>query len=302
LNNTQLCKLEECNPENIKLLKRYEMIMKNKQATARSIEAFVKFDIPIFLRFIKDKHVADVTSKDIEEFFFYCQSERNNGSEALSRKYTSLNSFYNQLIRKDYIDCKNILLKVDKPKVRKKPRGYLKPEEIKAMIDYAKSINDLRSLSIIELMYSSGCRISEIFQLNRDSINYTELKFTVLGKGDRIRTCVLSKSASDAILAYLDTRDDNLEPLFISREHNRLSRSAMRNSVKKIAKGAGIERNVFCHLLRHSIATNSIKAGVKLQDIKLLLGHSSISSTEIYAKQNILEVRNEFNKVYDQVQ
>jgi len=302
LNNTQLCRLEECNPENLLLLKKYEMIMQNKQATKRSIEAFVKFDIPLFLRFIKDKHVADVTSKDIEEFFFYCQTERNNGAEALCRKYTSLNSFYTQLIRKEYINCPNVMMKVDKPKIRRKPRGYLKPEEIKAMIDYAKKIDDKRSLALILLFYSSGCRLSEIYQLNRDSINYDELKFSVLGKGDRIRTCVLSQNAKDAILEYLATRDDNLEPLFISREHNRLSRSAIRRSIKKIAKRAGIERNVFVHTLRHSVATNSIKAGIKLQDIKLLLGHASIASTEIYAKQNILEVRDEFNKVYEQVQ
>lgn len=302
MNETKLCKLEECNLDNLKLLERYRAIMINKGSTQRSIDAFCDQDLSLLLRYLGNKSLNDITHMDIENFLYYCQIERKNGSEALNRKYTSMNSFFTQLIKRDLLQIKNPLDKIDRPKVVKKPRGYLNPEEIKKMVDYAKSIEDIRSLTLIELMYSSGCRISEIYQLNRDSLNFNELSFKVLGKGNKIRDCIFSEDAKVAIQEYLKTRDDDLEPLFISREHNRLSRSAMRISIKKIAKGAGIKKNVFCHLLRHSIATNSVKSGISLHSIQMLLGHSSINSTQIYAKSHLFDVRNQFNKVYDQVQ
>src|SRR5690554_6237018 len=94
------------------------MIMRNKGATEESIKAMCKIDVSLFLRFIKDKKLSDVTNRDVEDFLFYCQDERKNQPQATNRKYISLNVFFKQLIRKDYLDMKNPLDKVDKAKER----------------------------------------------------------------------------------------------------------------------------------------------------------------------------------------
>ncbi len=101
---TELCKLNECNPENLKLLKTFEMILVSNGKTQRSIEAFCKDELPLFFRFIKNKAIQDVTHHDISDFLYYCLKERKNGAQALNRKRTALNSFFTHLIKKDQFD------------------------------------------------------------------------------------------------------------------------------------------------------------------------------------------------------
>lgn len=288
---TTLFELKECNKENIKLLDRYKMLCKNKGLTYMSIKAICEIDIPLFLRFIGEKLLKEITHHDLEDFLFYCQNERNNGSAALGRKQTSLNSFFTTLIRKEYLDFKNPMDKIDKIKVRKKVRGHMTIEEIRQMLDYTDSINDLRSGALISLLFSSGCRLTEIYQLDKKTMNFESLQFKVLGKGDKERICIFSDEAKTRILKYIDSRTDLLDYLFVSREHNRLSKKGIEESVKSIAIKAGIEQNVFPHLYRHSTAMALLEANIPLEKIQLVLGHSNISSTQIYAHGNIQDVQ-----------
>lgn len=300
MSNTQLCKLEECNSENLKLLKRYEMIMRNKGCTEASIRGFCHDDIPLFLRYIKDKHLSEVTNRDIEDFIYYCQTERKNGSEAINRKYTSLNSLYKQLIRKEYLDCRNPMDKVDRAKVRRKMRDPLTFEEIEKIFKYIDEHNELRAGALYSLFYSSGCRLSEIWQLNRTSLDFQKKTFIVVGKGLKERKCIFSEDAKQRILKYLDSRDDNLEALFVSREHNRLSKSALRREMKKIAILAGVTSNVFPHKIRHTSGDHARKNKIPIEDIQVLLGHSSPAVTaNIYARGNLEEVRGQFDDVFN---
>lgn len=256
-----------------------------------SIKAICEIDIPLFLRFIGEKLLKEITHHDLEDFLFYCQNERNNGSAALGRKQTSLNSFFTTLIRKEYLDFKNPMDKIDKIKVRKKVRGHMTIEEIRQMLDYTDSINDLRSGALISLLFSSGCRLTEIYQLDKKTMNFESLQFKVLGKGDKERICIFSDEAKTRILKYIDSRTDLLDYLFVSREHNRLSKKGIEESVKSIAIKAGIEQNVFPHLYRHSTAMALLEANIPLEKIQLVLGHSNISSTQIYAHGNIQDVQ-----------
>lgn len=279
------------NKHNEQLLRRYEMICKNKGLTSASIDAIIKVDLPLFLNFIGNKNVEDVTHIDIENFFDYCINERHNGEASLNRKYASINRFYETMIKKEYIQCKNPMDKVDKIKMRKRVRGYLTIEEIRQIFDYIDKIGDLRAGAIFSLFFSSGIRLSELYRLNRDSLDFEHCRFKVLGKGQKERVCIFSEDTKDRILKYLETRKDDNPALFISREGNRLSKKAIQNLVKRIAKEAGTKKNVFPHLLRHSLAMWLLKNNIPLDRIQLVLGHSNISTTQVYAYSNIDDIQ-----------
>lgn len=274
------------------------MNCKSKGLTKESLKA-IKIDLTVFLRFIKDTHVKDISHIDIEDFLQYCLDERRNGEYAMARKYTSINMFYETMIKKDYLDTKNPMSKIDKIKIHEKHREPLTEEEMELIFKYLENKQDIRGLALFSLFYSSGCRLSEIWQLNRNSLDFNNRQFKVLGKGQKERLCVFSQHAKDKILEYLETRKDNLEALFISRENHRLSKKSIQDFVKLAAKRAGITKNVHPHILRHSAGFRCRRAGIAIENIQLLLGHSDPGITaKIYARGNLAEIQNVFDKVY----
>lgn len=287
------------NENNLRLLGKYKMVCRNKGLTRRTIEAF-ECDLKVFFRYLGEKPVQETTHHDIEEFLFYCQESRNNSSQAISRKFTTLNGFFKTLIKKEYISGYNPLDKLDKPKVRRKVKDYLTEEEIQKVFDYLEGKNDLRGLAFFHLAYSSACRVSELHQLNRDTLNMDKREFKVLGKGEKERLCFFSERAKEHTLRYLNSRTDNLEPLFISREHNRWSTRAMQVYVKKTVKAVGINKHITPHSLRHSILTNLRLRGLPLEDLQLLAGHESIGTTQsIYTHVGLSDVRSKFDEFHN---
>lgn len=284
---------EGIHPNNLKLLERYELICKNKGLTMSSVAALCNFDLPVFLRYIGDMELKDVDNKVIEDFLAYCSTERENESHGLSRKYNTLNGFFETMMKKDYFppEFKNPMWKVDRVKERSTIRGYLRYEEVHEMLDYLESINDKRNLAIVSLFFSSAIRLSELHQLNRKDLDFENRRFIIIGKGKKPRSCMFSEYAKDNILEYLATRNDDLEALFISRQRNRLSTKAIQCAIKNAAQRAGIEKNTFPHLLRHSRAMHLLKQGLALNKIQIILGHASVATTQIYARDNMDDVQ-----------
>jgi len=286
------------NEDNLKLLSKYRMLCRNKGLTKETIKAF-ECDLKLFFRYIGDKSIETITHRDIEEFMYYCQEERGNSNDAINRKFTSLNGFYKTLIKKEYLNIVNPMDKLDKPKLRKKVKDYLTEDEIAKIFNYLEKENDLRGLAFFQLAYSSACRISEIHQLNRDSLNMQKRSFKVLGKGEKERDCLFSETARDCIQTYLASRKDNLEPLFLSRENNRWSKRAMQVFVKNVVKAVGINKHITPHSLRHSILTNLRLNGYPLEDLQLLAGHESIGTTQQkYTHVGLEDVRSKFDDFY----
>lgn len=169
------------------------------------------------------------------------------------------------------------------------------------MFRYLDNIGDLRGLAYFTLTYSSGARISEIVQLNRSSLDMKNRQFITLGKGQKERICIFSEYAKECILRYLETRTDDLEPLFISREHKRWSKSTIQQYVPRIVREAGIDKHISPHSLRHSILTNVRLEGVSIEDLQLLAGHSNIQTTQKnYTHVGLLDVRKKFDKFYNE--
>ncbi len=273
-------------PENQKLLDRYLLICRNKGLTPKSIDAF-NIDIRLFLNFIGNKLINETNHIDVEDFFSYCITERKNGDWAIARKYVSLNCFYSNMIKKEYLNCRNPMDKIDRVKVRKRQRVYLTEEEMIKLFDYLEKNNKLRELAMISLLFSSGIRLSELYQLNRDSFDFVHNTFGITGKGDKFRTAVFDEYAEANIKKYLATRTDNHPAFLYSRESNRLSRRAIQCAIFAVVKSAGIDKDITTHNLRHSCCNFLLKKGVPINMIKNVLGHESIATTEIYTHDNI---------------
>jgi len=184
--------------------------------------------------------------------------------------------------------------KIELAKSTRKQVTFLTPDELKRLFNTPKleTINGLRDRAILELLFSSGLRVSELVSLNRDSVNLKRKEFTVRGKGQKDRPVFISDSAVWWMQQYLEKRDDNSNPLFIrysgtkkvslSGNFYRLTVRSVQRLVARYAKLAGITKKVTPHTLRHSFATDLLMNGADLRSVQAMLGHSNISTTQIY--------------------
>lgn len=184
--------------------------------------------------------------------------------------------------------------KIELAKVSRKQVTFLTQEEVERIISTpnAEELSGLRDKALLELLFSSGLRVSELVSLNIEHINLKRREFTVRGKGQKDRPIFISNSAAKAIEKYLEKRADTLQPLFISTSANhtattdgnykRLTARSVQRIVQKYALLAGITKHVSPHTMRHSFATDLLMNGADIRSVQTLLGHSNISTTQIY--------------------
>lgn len=184
--------------------------------------------------------------------------------------------------------------KIELARTTRKQVTFLTPEELERMFAEAKldTLPGLRDRAILELLFSSGLRVSELVGLNRDHINLKRREFMVRGKGQKDRPIFISPQAATWVQQYLDKRTDTAQPLFIrysgkkevdtSGNHQRLTARSVQRMVARYALLAGITKHVSPHTLRHSFATDLLMNGADLRSVQALLGHSNISTTQIY--------------------
>ena len=184
---------------------------------------------------------------------------------------------------------------VELPHVVRKQVTFLQYDEIERLLSEIDTETEtgLRDRAIIELLFSGGLRVSELTKLNRDSINLSRREFIVRGKGSKDRPIFISETAADWVERYLEKRTDSLVPLFLNNSRNlqaadtsgdyrRLTTRSVERIVQKYAKLAGITKHVSPHTLRHSFATDLLMNGADLRSVQAMLGHSDISTTQIY--------------------
>lgn len=191
--------------------------------------------------------------------------------------------------------------KIELPRVPARSVGFLDHGEIKRLIEATTEEEDhltaLRDRAILEFLFSTGLRISELTNLKKDSVNFSRGEFTVRGKGDKLRLVFLSKPAIEATEKYLEARDDNSKALFVrhdkkesvekqiesqGRDQTGLTPRSVQRIVKKYARLAGITKTITPHTLRHSFATDLLSNGADLRAVQELLGHASVSTTQVY--------------------
>ncbi|MFZ1812428.1 MAG: site-specific tyrosine recombinase/integron integrase [Candidatus Saccharimonadales bacterium] len=184
--------------------------------------------------------------------------------------------------------------KIELPKVNRKQVTFLSTEEVERLIAAIdrNDVKGIRDRAIVELLFSSGLRVSELCNLNRDHINLSRGEFMVRGKGQKDRPVFVSPEASEWLATYLATRHDSAVPLFIRYsgaeptdprgEDMRLTPRTIQRIVSYYARKAGITKHVSPHSLRHSFATDLLMNGADIRSVQAMLGHSNISTTQVY--------------------
>lgn len=203
----------------------------------------------------------------------------------------ALRGFLSFLTKKGY----NVLPpeKVELAKQEKRQVSFLEPDEIERLLNAPKGNNlrNLRDKAILETLFSTGLRVSELISLNRNDINLDKGEFSVRGKGSKLRIVFLSEKAKEAIKNYLAKRTDISEALFIrvpkkltsDKADLRLTPRTIQRIIKKYAARAGIVgKNITPHTMRHSFATEMLASGADIRSVQELLGHSSITTTQVY--------------------
>ena len=246
---------------------------------------------------------GDISTKDIDAelirkwrlWLNRLASGRGEDLAKVTQNYhlIALRNFLRWCLRRDIVTLSPD--KIELVKVAKKEVNFLSSEEVERLISSPDPSTNagLRDKAILELLFSSGLRVSELVGLNRDHINLRRREFTVRGKGQKDRPIFVSIEAAQWLQKYLDRRTDNLPPLFISvgSHHSassndgnfkRLTARSIQRIIQKYALLAGITKHVSPHTLRHSFATDLLMNGADIRSVQTLLGHSNISTTQIY--------------------
>jgi len=249
------------------------------------------------VEFSEDVDIKKLTPELVRKWRLWLNRINDSSGQPISKTtqnyhLIALRSFLKYLAKRDIktmASDKVELARVSRPKV-----GFLAPEELEKLLaepDTSK-LNGLRDRAILELLFSSGLRVSELVNLDRDHINLKTREFMVRGKGQKDRPVFVSPAAADWLKAYLKKRSDNFRPLFIhysglksgldDGNYTRLTARSIQRNIGKYARRAGITKKVTPHTLRHSFATDLLRNGADLRSVQALLGHSNISTTQIY--------------------
>lgn len=246
-----------------------------------------------------DFEVELISDETIREFRLYLSRDYFNPYKGELKRQTqgyflvALRSFFRFLIKKGHKVISPEVIELGKMKDRK--IKYLHEDEFHKLLNSpdTKDIQGLRDKAILEILFSTGLRVSELAALNKDHVNIEAGEFGIIGKGGRARVVFLSDSAKEWIQKYLDARQDPYRPLFIrysgpkapeglQEEKFRLSVRSIERLVDKYRKQAGILFAIGPHVLRHSFATDLLAQGADIRSVQEMLGHKNIATTQIY--------------------
>ncbi len=220
------------------------------------------------------------TTKDIR-LFLMGEVDRGNSDSSIATKVAILKSFFKWLLVEECIS-RDPMLKVEKPKVRRKEPASLSYDELEALRETANG--NLVDQLLVELLYSSGMRVSEAQGLNWTDIDWEHKEASIVGKGNKPGVVELSTRTIRLLRKYRATRTDEDPAVLYSRYKRRMSVATIQRRVRKLGKKAGIQQRVHPHLFRHTHAQHLLDAGAPLEVVSTSLRHSQISTTQIYAQ------------------
>ncbi len=262
----------------------------------------------------KTTEPGDITTELIRRYRLYLAHLRNPDGTLLKRitqtyYIIALRAFLRYLVVQ-----RNVVTlspdKIELPKQSQRQVTFLNSEQVERLLDSPRVSDEagLRDKAILETLFSTGLRVSELVRLNRDQINLDRKEFGVRGKGDKLRVVFLSDTAADWLQRYVNIRKDNFKPLFIrysgtvdptkDGEKMRLTARSVQEIVNKYAKRCGLPVEVTPHTLRHSFATDLLMGGADLRSVQEMLGHESIRTTQVYThvtNKHLKEVHEAFH-------
>lgn len=279
---------------------RYSQI--ERGLSANTITSY-RQDLTSFINFLKKEHLKTWPTKALDiDAFLAQQRDLNKATSSISRLISSLRKFYQWLVRQN-IQKINPMLEIDSPKKRRSLPVALTVNEINHLLDQPNTNKKLglRDRALLETLYATGIRVSELINLKFNDL-HEELKLIkVFGKGSKERLIPISEVALSWIDSYKEKVRDplilkvgqNCDFIFLNSRGTALTRQAVWQIIKKYCNMAGIQKNVTPHTLRHTFATHLLENGADLRVVQEILGHSDISTTQIYtnlSQKHILQV------------
>ena len=277
------------------------MLRVERNLSPRTLEAYRR-DLKHYLSFIVDKDIISLSNISQMHIREYIRSlnEKGLAASSIARIFSSIRSYHKFLSAENFVN-ENPTLILTSPKAPKKLPHVLMEEEISAIINavvetfqYAK-----RDKAIIEMLYSCGLRVSELCALSLNNLYLNDDMIRIMGKGSKERLLPVGGRAKNFLNDYLIhcrpgiQKDKGSSSVFLSRNGNPLTRAMINNILRKWSQVAGISKSVSPHTLRHSFATHLLEGGADLRFVQALLGHSDISTTQIYThldKHHLKEV------------
>ena len=260
-----------------------EYLLYQKGLSQNTVDSY-KSDLTKLSNYLQNQEL----SKTNIDNFFIDMSEFNYSTSTKKRMHSSIKNFLKYINENE--DYESIDISDIKLKSSKKLPEVLSITDIENMINFYnhETYLDSRNRTVIDLLYSSGCRVSELCDINISDIDLDEKYLKLKGKGSKQRIVPIGSMLYKNLLQYLNVRDTFLqnrgEPLFLSKSKNKLDRTAVFRIIKKTGMNISLQTDVHPHTLRHSAATHMLEGGCDLRTVQEFLGHSSVSTTQIYTK------------------
>lgn len=252
-------------------------------------------DLNFYMDFLTDKHIdalSKTTKNEVVNFMLY-QKDKGLSANSISRRLTAIRVFYRFLVRERVLKTEPTS-QIDSPKLWKRIPEILSLNEIEALLSQPniRDTRGIRDRAILEVLYATGMRVSEAVNLKVDNVNKDIGFVRCIGKGNKERIIPLGKKAIDSIDRYLDKSRARLlnkkesQFLFLNRFGKKLSRQSIWKLIRRYAQDAKIKKPIKPHILRHTFATHLLERGADLRSVQEMLGHSNISTTQIYTHIN----------------
>jgi len=272
----------------------------DKNYSKNTIDSY-RNDLVMFDKCV-NKNINGINDNDIKDYLKYLKDNKHN-ERSIARNTSTLRSFYKFLIISKYVK-NNPMDNITSIKLSKKLPDVLTIDEINRILDIKITDNySIRNKAMLELIYASGLRVSELVNLKTYDVDTTDNIVRTMGKGSKERIIPIGEYATNALNSYLSIRDTFIKRevndyLFLNNHGKKMTRQGFFKIIKKLARDNNIKKDISPHTLRHSFATHMINNGADLRTIQELLGHSDISTTQIYTHVSTEKLKNTFESYH----
>lgn len=281
-----------------------DFLKDDKKLSDNTLQSYRR-DIEQYEKYVSDNKInyLKVTEETILEYMEFLREE-NKKESTISRSLASIRSFYQYLIRVKKIK-KDPTMTIESPKINKRTPNILTSKEVELLLDQPKDVDlkGTRDKAMLEFAYATGMRVTEMISLDIDDVKLDEGYVVCRGRS-KYRNIPLGSMSLKALKEYIDDarpyliRDESEEALFVNVNGTRLTRQGFWKIVKYYKEQAHIEKDITPHVLRHSFATHLLQNGADLKAIQTMLGHSDISSTQVYMQFQDPGIKNEYKKAH----
>ena len=277
-------------------------ILLEKRLSNNTKESYA-FDLECFSDFFKNKQIIDINENDIVKYLEYLKEQKKLTARSIERHLTTLRGFFKYLVKMEKLKY-DITKNIDNLKIGKHLPSTLTTDEINILMDIKlDSPFNYRTKAMLEVMYGSGLRVSELVNLTLNDIDLYNDTILIHGKGSKERIVPLGDYAKEYLEKYLKVRNNllkrkngNPDKLFLNNHGMPITRNGFNFLLNNLLKEKGIEKEVTPHTLRHSFATHMLDNGADLRTIQELLGHSDIVTTRIYTHVSKKQIQNNYDK------